>query len=199
MLLRLRIETNFLIFMSQIHFWSLLGPTRPWRSLTAYSISNRILDKYVKFWHNLDEVLKFTYQNLGFMSPIFWDFNKECVYNINDCDCESINVFNLYFKFKKYLFIYKSQILCEKKNYIFFAVFFRNTFKVQWFCKYWWLHQKNQIKFYQTAPVCIQKRFEVNKKRFFLVKKWNILVIVFMIMLTCSSKRNFNQMRYTGR
>ena len=35
----------------------------------------------------------------------------------------------------------------------------------------------------------IQKIFEVNKKQIFLVKKWEIQVIIFMIMLTRSSER----------
>ena len=42
-----------------------------------------------------------------------------------------------------------------------------------------------------------KKKFEV-KKRYFLVKKLEIKVIVFMIMLTHSSERIFNTMRYTG-
>ena len=44
----------------------------------------------------------------------------------------------------------------------------------------------------------IEKRFEVNKNRFFPVKIWEIQVIVVMIMLTRSSYRIFNPMRYTG-
>ena len=40
------------------------------------------------------------------------------------------------------------------------------------------------------------KRFEVNKKKL-SSEKWEIQVIVFMIMLTGSSERIFNSMRYT--
>ena len=43
-----------------------------------------------------------------------------------------------------------------------------------------------------------KKRFEFDKKQIFSSEKWEIQVIVFMIMLTRSSKRSFNPMRYTG-
>ena len=36
------------------------------------------------------------------------------------------------------------------------------------------------------------------KNRFFQLKKWEIQVIIFIIMLTRSSKRIFNPMHYTG-
>ena len=43
-----------------------------------------------------------------------------------------------------------------------------------------------------------KKRFQDNKDRFFLIKKLEIQIIVFMIMLTRSSERIFIRMRYTG-
>ena len=48
-------------------------------------------------------------------------------------------------------------------------------------------------KIYQNIPTLfqIQKIFFIYKNQF-LDEKW----IVFIIMLTCSSERNFNQMRY---
>ena len=43
-----------------------------------------------------------------------------------------------------------------------------------------------------------KKDLKLTKNRFFLVKKWVIVVTVFMIMLSRSSERIFNPMRYTG-
>ena len=40
------------------HLKQSTGPTRPWRSLTAY-FSESIKDRDVKFWHNLDSSLQF--------------------------------------------------------------------------------------------------------------------------------------------
>ena len=41
--------------------------------------------------------------------------------------------------------------------------------------------------------------FEVNKKQIFLgMKKWEIKIILYMVMFTRSSERIFNPMRYTG-
>ena len=47
-------------------------------------------------------------------------------------------------------------------------------------------------------PILFKKIFEVNKKIKILVKKGQIQVILFMIMLTRSLKTIFNPMRYTG-
>ena len=48
-------------------------------------------------------------------------------------------------------------------------------------------------------PVFIKKKIIIiMKNRFFVVKKWEIQVIISMILLTPSSKRIFNPMRYTG-
>ena len=71
--------------------------------------------------------------------------------------------------------------------------FIRNTSKVQWSCKFRWLHRRINIKIYQTT-----NRFELNKKQIFLVKKRDNQIIVLMIMLTRSSERIFNLMRCIG-
>ena len=44
----------------------------------------------------------------------------------------------------------------------------------------------------------LKKRFKVNKKQIFLVKKLEIQVIVYMIMLTRSQESISNPMRYKG-
>ena len=44
-----------------------------------------------------------------------------------------------------------------------------------------------------------QKKIQVNKKQILSVKKLEIQVIVFIIMLTRFSERIFNPMRYTGQ
>jgi len=43
-----------------------------------------------------------------------------------------------------------------------------------------------------------EKSFEIDKNQIFLSKKLEIQVIAFIIMLTRSSQRIFNPMRYTG-
>ena len=50
----------------------------------------------------------------------------------------------------------------------------------------------------RLIPVFIKNDLKFIKNRFFLVKKLEIQVIVFMTMLTRSSERIFNPMRYTG-
>ena len=44
----------------------------------------------------------------------------------------------------------------------------------------------------------IKNRFEVDKKGIISSKKWLIQVIISIIVLTRSSERIFNPMRYTG-
>ena len=58
---------------------------------------------------------------------------------------------------------------------------------------------KNPIKIYQTT-ICFKSKIDFMqiKNRFFLVKKLDIQVIGFMIMLTRSSDRIFDPMRYIG-
>ena len=53
---------------------------------------------------------------------------------------------------KFFFSLIKNQFLSEKyiKVRFFIAVFFRNTLKDQWFCKFWSLHRKNLIKIYWT-------------------------------------------------
>ena len=58
--------------------------------------------------------------------------------------------------------------------------------------------EKNQIKIYQTTTCFYSKKdLKLIKNSFFLVKKWEILVIICMIMFTRSSDRIFNPMHYT--
>ena len=66
-------------------------------------------------------------------------------------------------------------------------------------CKFRWLHRKNRIKLYETTTSFYSKKdLKFIKNRFFLVKKWKIQVIVFMIMLTRSSENICNPMCYSG-
>ena len=62
-----------------------------------------------------------------------------------------------------------------------------------------WLHRKNYIKIYKDYnQFLLKKRFEVNIKLIFLVKKCEIQEIVSMIILTCSSEWFFKPIRYAG-
>ena len=54
------------------------------------------------------------------------------------------------------------------------------------------LNVKITSKSVRLQPVLLKKRFEVNKKQIFSCEKWEIQIVVFMIMLTRSS------MRYAG-
>jgi len=58
---------------------------------------------------------------------------------------------------------------------------------------------KSTSKFIGLQSVVIKKRFEVDKNQIFSSEKGEFQVIVFMIMLTRSSERIFNPMRYTDR
>ena len=61
------------------------------------------------------------------------------------------------------------------------------------------MHRKNYIKTYQTTTsFYLKKKLKLIKTIFFPVKKWKIQVILFMNMLTRSSERIFNPMRYSG-
>ena len=51
---------------------------------------------------------------------------------------------------------------------------------------------------YDYIQFLFKKRFKVDKNRLFLVKKWDIQIIIFVIMLTRFSERIFIPMRYTG-
>ena len=97
------------------------------------------------------------------------------------------------------------------KNYYFFVFlcsFFLNTFKYQWFCQFRWLHRKNHIKIYQKKKrFYARKNFEVDKKMIISSKKMINSGLVQehwcfkwkkKVENTCSSKRIFNPMRYTG-
>ena len=80
-----------------------------------------------------------------------------------------------------------------------YAFIFRNTSKVQCSCKFRWFHRKNHIKIYQTTTsLYSNKHLKLIKNIFLPVKKWEIQIIVYIIMLTRFSKRIFNPMRYTG-
>ena len=50
----------------------------------------------------------------------------------------------------------------------------------------------------RLPPVLIQTKCEVDQKRFYLVKNWEIQIILFMIMFTRSPERIFNPIRYSG-
>ena len=79
-----------------------------------------------------------------------------------------------------------------KKIIFFFQFFFLITSKVQWFCKFWWLHRKNHIKICRTTSCFyFKKKLKQIKNRYFLVKNWIIQVIASVIMLTRSSERIF--------
>ena len=61
------------------------------------------------------------------------------------------------------------------------------------------MFQKNHLKLHQTISTFYSKKyFNLIKKKLFLVKKLEIPVIIFMIMLIRSSERIFNPSRYTG-
>ena len=60
------------------------------------------------------------------------------------------------------------------------------------------MQRKNHIKIYPTTASFYFKKCKVDKNRLILVKNLKIQVIGFMIMLTRSSGRFFNPMRYTG-
>ena len=100
-----------------------------------------------------------------------------------------------YWKFRsnvRGLLAIKYYTILETNFDFFFAVFFRNKFKVHWFRNFKWLHRKNHFSFY------FQKYIMLIKNSFFLVKKLEIQVNVFMIMFSRSLERIFNPMRYTG-
>ena len=59
--------------------------------------------------------------------------------------------------------------------------------------------EKITSKFIKLYSVFIKKKdLKLIRNGFFLVKKWEKQVIIFMIMLTGSSKRIYNPMNYTG-
>ena len=61
------------------------------------------------------------------------------------------------------------------------------------------LHRNYHIKIYQTTSTFYSKKYlMLIKNIYFLVKKWEIQVIVFMIMRTRSSGRIFIPMHYAG-
>ena len=108
----------------------------------------------------------------------------------------------LYFNLKKYLLSIKIILLVEKlKISVFFGNFFGNTFKVLWFYKFRWLHweKKKHRNLSDYNQFLFKERFEVNRKQIFLVKKWEIHVIVFMILLSRYSEEIYNAMRCTGK
>ena len=86
-----------------------------------------------------------------------------------------------------------------------FAVYFRNTSKAQLFYYFDDYIGKKHIQIFQTTISFYSKKdFKLIKNRYFLVKKGDIQVIKFMIMLTLSSMRctginNFFQAIYTTR
>ena len=106
------------------------------------------------------------------------------------------------FQIKKYCFIYNIQFLGEKwKNCkIFFCSFFSsNYFQSLAIYKFWWFYGKNLIKIYQTiSSFCSKQDFNLIKNRMISSKKWEIQVILFMIMPSRSSAMIFNQSGYTG-
>ena len=57
---------------------------------------------------------------------------------------------------------------------------------------------KSTSKSNRIYPVFIKKTFKVDKNRIFLVKKWEIHVITSIFMITRSSERILNPIRYTG-
>ena len=62
-------------------------------------------------------------------------------------------------KFKKYLFIYKNQILGENWKCLgHFFLFLRNYYEVQWFSKFRLFHQNKHIKIYQTTTSLYEKK-----------------------------------------
>ena len=58
------------------------------------------------------------------------------------------------------------------------------------------MHRKNTSKSIRLQPVL--KNLKIIENRYFLMKKREIQVILFMTMLTRSSKRIINPMRFTG-
>ena len=120
----------------------------------------------------------------------FWWFHRKFIVQIYQ------NI--TYFIWKNYFLIWKNLFLGEKGKFVAFfsSFFFRNTFKVQWLCKFQWLHYKNPINIYQTTTCFLLKNRSGVKNRFILAKKLEIQV---MIMLTCSSERIFIPMHYTGK
>ena len=164
------------------------GPTRPWRSLTAYFLES-LKDRDVKFWHNLHSSLQFVLSKLRSISLIVW---KPCTF----CQFSYFGNFQQFFiiafdwkrnfgfwwfpqkdivricqnimnvKLKKYFFIYKNQFLGEKLKCLdFFAAFFRNTSKLQWFHKFRWLHRKKTHQNLSDYNQFLLKKWtEVNKK-----------------------------------
>ena len=129
------------------------------------------------------QVLKLCYQNLG---SIYLIVSKLCAFrqrsNFGNFQQFFLHSFQLKWKFwiqiyqnilfpklKKYFFIYKNQFLGEKWKIVgFFCRYFRNTSWVQWFCKCWWLQQKNLSDYDQFL---FKQWLEVNKKPIFLGKK----------------------------
>ena len=56
--------------------------------------------------------------------------------------------------------------------------------------------EKSHQNLSDDTQFLLEKKFEVKKNGLFLVKKWEIQVIAFMIMLNSSSERIFNSSRY---
>ena len=86
-------------------------------------------------------------------------------------------------------------------------IFYRNNSKVQWFCKFRWLHRKNPIIIYQTATSFYHEiRFKVNKLANASIDKLSKGINLFFISLffyififTRSSKRIFKIWIYKRR
>ena len=79
-----------------------------------------------------------------------------------------------YFKFKKYVSIYKKSFLMWKMKFFrfFFAFFFQISSKIWRFYKLWWLCRKNHVKIYQTISSFYSiKCFNSIKKGFIFSKK----------------------------
>ena len=132
--------------------------------MTVY-FSKNIKDTDLKFSHNLYSSLQFVLSNVGLISLIVW---KLCAFrqrrNFGNFQQFFRYKFRLQWKFKLLMVQSKRTstdlvlvVIISFENIPYFKVkqllssFFRNTSKVQRFCKFHRLHRMNHIKIYQTS------------------------------------------------
>ena len=159
---------------------------RPWRSLMAWLIDRKVLRKETwNFDIILIEVFNSCNQNLGMLSMIvwkiclvftivtisaifsifliinfdwkgnfkFWLFRQNDLVQIYQNKSESIWIQNI--------FILPIDINFGVKNTrIIWAVFVRITSKIQWVCKFRWLHPINHKQICQTISIFIHKKIK---------------------------------------